>query len=156
MPERGAPALGFEMLDRHVVHGRADGDAVVGAAGAMTYARLLERSAAVAAGLRFVGVQAGDPVAVAVDEPVLRVTVLCACIRLGAVPGPVGDVRVESGPDGAVVRTADDEIELETLRKVGATDPVEALDLDAPGYRAAVEATIGDVVQTLLAGGTVS
>ncbi len=143
-------SLGFDLLDRHVVAGRADATAV----GTLTYARLLERSAAVAAGLRVLGVQPGDEVAVRLDGED-RVVVVAACIRLGALPGDAG-AHVVSLDDGTATVTVGDEVHpLDLVRRAGSGDPATALADDAPGYRDQVLGRVGDVVTPLLAGDAV-
>lgn len=138
-------SLGFEILDRHVIGGGAD-DPVIGR---LTYARLLEQSAALAAGLRAIGVAEGDVVDVRVADQD-RVLVVAACVRIGVVPGAEGDVVVEPGDDGAVVRLPDDTHLVDLLRRVGAGDPAAALATDADGYRDAVREHAADVVDALL------
>lgn len=55
-------ALSFAMLDRHVVDGRSDEIACTDTTGSLTFARLLERSAALAGGLVVLGIRPGDGV----------------------------------------------------------------------------------------------
>lgn len=145
-------SLGFDLLDRHVVDGRGDDLACSDGTGTLTYARLLERSAALAGGLRAVGVQGGDTVAVLVERGNLQVTVVCACLRLGVVPGRSGDVRVVGRGERAVVQMGEDDIDLSVVMKAGATDPAPSLPIDPPGLHEAVRSTFGDVIETLFAG----
>jgi hypothetical protein len=139
-------SLGFDLLDRHVVGGGADDPATA----SLTFARLLERSAALGSGLRILGVERGQEVGVQVtgDERVLAV---CACIRIGAVPAPDGAVVVVDGPDGPVVRAGADEHPLDLVRQAGSGDAATALPDDADGYRDAVLRHAADVVEPLLA-----
>lgn len=138
-------SLGFELLDRHVVSGGADDPATA----TLTFARLLERSAALGSGLRVLGVGPGHDVGVQVtgDERVLAV---CACIRIGAVPARGGAVSVVDGPDGPVVRVGSDEHPLDLVRQAGSGDAAMALADDADGYREAVLRHAADVVEPLL------
>ena len=148
-------SLGFDLLDRHVVDGRGDDVACTDATGSMTYARLLERSAALAGGLRVLGVRSGDEVAVEVHPGNLQVVIVCACIRLGAVPGGRGEVRIVD-EDGAVrVRMHDHDLDLAVISKAGAADPASSLTVDPPGYRDAARATFGHLAESLLAGATI-
>lgn len=138
-------SLGFDLLDRHVVSGGADDLAV----GRLTFARLLERSASLASGLGMLGVRPGDEVGVQVGD-VDRVLVVCACIRIGALPAPDGVVVVVPGDDGPVVRVGDDVHPLDLVRQAGSGDAATALGQDADGYREAVLRHAADVVEPLL------
>ena len=140
-------SLGFEMLDRHVVAGRADHPA----AGGHTYARLLELSAALAAGLQVLGVGAGDHVDVRVEGDD-RALVVCACIRLGAVPSDEGQVAVVDTDAGVEVRAGEEVHPLDLVRRAGSGDPAPSLAADAEGYRESVLAREGQLVTTLLEG----
>ena len=143
------PSLGFDLLDRHVVAGRADDMACSDATGTLSYAQLLEQVAALAGGLRAIGLGTGDEVEVRVGPGNLRVQVVCACIRLGAVPGERGDVRIVEGAAGATVHTVDDEFDLSLVLRVGKTDPAPSLAADQPGYRERVSDAFGDVIDAL-------
>ncbi len=142
-------SLGFDLLDRHVVDGRGDDIACTDDTGALTFAHLLERSAALAGGLRALGVGAGDEVAVDVEPGNLQVQVVCACARLGAVPGDSGDVRIVETADGVTVST-DEELDLALVLKVGKADPAPSLPSDSPGYRDRVSVRFGAVIEELL------
>ena len=113
-------SLGFDLLDRHVVDGRGDDIACTDATGSLTFARLLERSAAMAGGLRVLGVRAGDEVAVDVPAGNLQVVIVCACIRLGAVPGNRGEVRIIDEDGIVTVRMDDRDLDLSVISKAGA------------------------------------
>ncbi len=145
-------SLGFDLLDRHVVDGRGDDIACTDDTGTLTYAQLVERSAALAGGFRALGVGADDEVAVLVGPGNLQVQIICACVRLGAVPAGHGDVRVVESSDGVTVHTADEEVDLALVTKVGKTDPAPSLPSDPPGYTGRVREAFGDVVESLLAG----
>jgi len=106
--------------------------------GTLSYAQLLERVAALAGGLRVLDVAPGDEVAVSMGEGNPRVIAVCACVRLGAVPGDRGDVRIVESPDGVTVEAAEDEYDLDFLMRVGKTDPAPSLPSDPPGYAEAV------------------
>jgi hypothetical protein len=137
-------SLGFDLLDRHVVDGRGDDIACTDDSGALTFAQLLERSAALAGGLQAIGVSAGDEVAVRVEPGNLQVEIVCACVRLGAVPGESGDVRiVEESGDVTV-------LDLALVAKAGKTEPAPSLPVDAPGFRDRVNEGFGAVIEELL------
>jgi hypothetical protein len=145
-------SLGFDLLDRHVVDGRGDDIACMDDSGALTFAQLLERSAALAGGLRAVGLSAGDEVAVLIGPGILRVQVVCACIRLGAIPGEEADVRIVEAADVVTVHTGQDEFDLSILLRAGKTDPAPSLPSDPPGYADAARSAYGPMIDTLLAG----
>ena len=148
-------SLGFDLLDRHVVDGRGGNVACTDATGSLTYARLLERSAALAGGLRVLGVGSGDGVAIEVPPGNLQVVIVCACIRLGAVPGSHGEIRIVD-VDGTVrVRMDDHDLDLSVISKAGAADPAPSLTVDAASFRGAAQATFGQIIDTLLAGGSI-
>jgi hypothetical protein len=143
------PSLGFDLLDRHVVHGRAEEVACSDSTGRLSYAELLGQVAALAGGLRAIGLGTGDEVEVRVGSGNLRVQVVCACIRLGAVPGERAEVRIVEGGAGATVHTVDDEFDLSLVLRVGKTDPAPSLAADPPGYRERVSGAFGDVIEAL-------
>ncbi len=144
------PSLGFDLLDRHVVDGRGDDIACTDDTGAFTFAQLLERSAALAGGLRAIGVDAGDEVAVQVEPGNLQVQIVCACVRLGAVPGETGNVRVVEESGDVTVRWTGEQLDLALVAKAGKTDPAPSLPSDSPGYRDRVSQTFADVIDALL------
>jgi hypothetical protein len=131
-------SLGFDLLDRHVVDGRGDDVACRDHSGALSFAQLLERSAAMAGGLRAIGVGAGDEVAVDVEPGNLQVQIVCACVRLGAVPGETGDVRIVEESGGVTVRWSDEQLDLALVAKAGKTDPAPSLASDPTGFTEAV------------------
>jgi hypothetical protein len=143
-------SLGFDLLDRHVVDGRGDDIACTDDTGTLTFAQLLERSAATAGGLRAVGVGAGDEVAVDMEPGNLRVQIVCACVRLGAVPGETGNVRIVEESGGVTVRWSDERLDLALVAQAGKTDPAASLASDPPGYRDRVRAGFGAVIEELL------
>jgi hypothetical protein len=149
-------SLGFDLLDRHVVDGRGDDIACTDAAGSLTFARLLERSAALAGGLGVLGVRPGDDVAVVVQPGNLQVVIVCACVRIGAVPGDRGDVRIVEEGGAAVVRLKERDVELALVSKAGAADPAPSLKDDPPGYDADARTTFGTIIDSLLAGSPVA
>ena len=86
----------FDLLDRHVVGGRADAEALSAGSTRWTCARLLEEVAAFGGVLRFCGVQPGDPVGVALPATPELVVAVLACARIGAehVVSPTGGESV--------------------------------------------------------------
>ena len=142
-------SLGFDLLDRHVVDGRGDDIACTDDSGTLSFAQLLERSAALAGGLRALGVGAGDEVAVLVGPGNVQVQIVCACVRLGAVPSESGDVRIDESADGVTVHAGVESLELSLVVKIGKTDPASSLPSDEPGYRDRVREAFGDVVDQL-------
>ena len=143
-------SLGFDLLDRHVVDGRGDDIACTDDSGTLSFAQLLERSAALAGGLRALGVGAGDEVAVLVGPGNVRVQIVCACIRLGAVPSARGNIRIVESSDVVSVQTAEEKLELPLVVKIGKTDPAPSLPSDEPGYRDRVREEFGDVIDLLV------
>ena len=143
-------SLGFDLLDRHVVNGRGDDIACTDDSGTLSFAQLLERSAALAGGLRALGVGAGDEVAVLVGPGNVQMQIVCACVRLGAVPSERGNVRIVESSDGITVHAADEELDLPLVVKIGKTDPAPSLPSDEPGYRDRVRDAFGDVIDLLV------
>ena len=74
----------FDLLDRHVVEGHADAEALRAGGRIWTYATLLEEVAAFGGVLRHCGVRAGDVVDVVLPESVELVVAVLACGRIGA------------------------------------------------------------------------
>ena len=142
-------SLGFDLLDRHVVDGRGDEIACTDDSGALSFAQLLERSAALAGGLRALGVGAGDEVTVLVGPGNVQVQVVCSCVRLGAVPSSHGNVRIVESSDGVTVHAGDEKLDLSLVVKIGKTDPAPSLPSDEPGYRDRVTDAFGEVIELL-------
>src|SRR5262245_27268213 len=148
-------ALSFELLDRHVVAGRSDDVACQDASGSLTFARLLERSAARAGGFRVLGMAPGD--GVRVDLPVgnERVVAVCAVIRLGVLPAPEAGNGIFSIDGVSHVRIDENEIELSLVERAGRSDPHPAPTADPPGYAETLTDAFGDIVGPLLSGSPV-
>lgn len=145
-------ALGFDLLDRHVVDGRGDDIACTDDGGSLTYARLLEQAAALGGGLGVLGVSPGDEVAVAVPQGNQQVVIVCACVRIGAVPGGRGEVRIDHVDGTVTVHMDDRDIDLSVIAKAGAADPAPARAEDPPGYQDKVRNGFDAVIDALLAG----
>lgn len=153
-------SLGFEMLDRHVVHGRGDQIACSDATGSLTFVKLTEQVAELAGGLRMLGVEPGASVRVSLPPGNTLVMAVCAVIRLGALPcegpdeGPdtEGEVRIVEVDGEAWVRAGDHQLELTTLRRAGRSEPAPSLTHDPAVDHAEAFA---DIVQTLLSGSPV-
>ncbi len=81
----------YNALDRHVVSGRADQAALIydspvtGVKRTLSYARLLQQTAAFAGALRALGVDRGDRVVIYMPMVPETVIAMLACARLGAV-----------------------------------------------------------------------
>lgn len=148
-------ALGFELLDRHVVAGRSDLVACSDESGDLTFARLLERSAALAGGLRVLGLGPGAGIHVDLPAGNERVVSVCAVIRLGALPASDAGVRIVSRDGVGTVRINEDEVELAVVERAGRSDPQPAAKADPPGYAAVVTHAFGDIVGPLLTGSPV-
>jgi acyl-coenzyme A synthetase/AMP-(fatty) acid ligase len=146
-------ALSFEMLDRHVVAGRGDHIACTDSTGSLTFARLLERSAALAGGLVILGIRPGDGVELDLPTGNERVIAVCALIRLGALPATGTEARVTVVDGAGSVRINDNELSL--VERAGRSDPLPAGTVDKPGYAGAVTDVFGDIVGPLLSGSPV-
>jgi len=148
-------ALSFELLDRHVVAGRGDQTACADATGSLTFARLVERSAALAGGLVVLGVRPGDGVELDLPAGIERVIAVCALIRVGAVPVPGTDARIAVVDGVGSVHVNDNDVELSLVERAGRSDPLPAGTVDPPGYAEAVADVFGDIVGPLLSGSPV-
>lgn len=131
-------SLGFDLLDRHVVAGRADEPALL-VEPRFTFARLLEHAAAVGGALKALGVTRESGFVLDLEPGVDHTVLLCACVRIGVVARPEGvdDTFVARRVDATthVTVPGGDPIDLITLRRAGATDPAGALADDAEGFR---------------------
>lgn len=128
--------------------GRADHPAVEGPE-PLTFAGLLERAAALAGALRVLGVATDDTVGVPEEPGLVRTVTICACARLGAIPGVTGTITIEADP--AVVRTAGEEFGWTVALRAGGADPEPARAGDPENYREHLTAVAPDVVPALLA-----
>lgn len=147
-------SLGFEMLDRHVVHGRGEQVASTDAHGSVTFAKLTEQVAELAGGLTMLGVQQGDLVHVQLPPGTLLVRTVCAVIRLGAVPGNHGPAHILEVDGVARVRAGEHDLELTFVQRAGRAQPAPALHQDRDGYGDDARGTFRDIVETLLSGST--
>src|SRR6266566_654935 len=77
------------LLDRQVETGRGGHLAVTGPAGSLTYAELAQRVAALAAGLRELGVRPEERVVLVTSDRPETVITFLALLRMGAVAVPV-------------------------------------------------------------------
>ena len=148
-------ALSFNMLDRHVVDGRSEQVACTDATGSLTFARLLERSAALAGGLVVLGLRPGDGVEFDLPGGNERVIAVCALIRLGAVPATGAETRITAVEGVGSVRINDNDIELSLVERAGRSDPLPADTVDEPGYVEAITEAFDDIVGPLLSGSPV-
>ncbi|MET0767172.1 MAG: AMP-binding protein [Aeromicrobium sp.] len=147
-------SIAFRALDAHVVAGRADELALVTPAGSLSYAQLLHESACVAGGLRDLGLRAGAPVRLSVTDRHTWVVSVLAIARLGAEPDHDASFRIEGDP--AVVHAGDEEYEFALVLRAGRTDPAPAAVHDDGDYGERMERQFGDVLATLLHGGTLT
>ena len=148
-------SLGFELLDRHVVAGRAEHIACTDATGPLTVAKLTERAAELAGGLAMLGVEPGEPVRVDLPPGNVLVTAVCAVVRLGAVPTAAAGTMIVELDGLARVQRGGDDLELALVQRAGRAQPAPALTQDPDGYRAAAMGAFGDLVETLLSGASV-
>jgi hypothetical protein len=147
-------ALAFEALDRHVVAGRADDVAFAGGTRPVTYARLLETSAALAGGLRLLGVTAGTAVDLRLEPGLEQLVAVLAVVRLHLEVEDGADPRI--GGDPVRVHLGGDEYEWGTVVKAGANDPAGAAEHDPEGYADRMRARFGHLLDPLLGGGVVT
>lgn len=151
--------LSFDLLDRHVVDGRGDDIACTDASGSLTFAQLLEKSAAIGGGLTILGVRPGDVIDVQLTHGNDRVLAACALIRLGALPGAGGRVWIGPVDDVPTVRVSEPEHahshELSLVERAGRSDAAAALTTDPPGYAERLRAAFPDIVEPLLTGSPV-
>lgn len=157
-------SLTFDSLDRRVIDGRGD-DIAVGIDGTeITYARLVERSAAVAGGLRLLGIGPGTAVTVDLDGLDLVISVW-ALARIHALPmslrmsSPMSSNHKDDNPrptaqarmtgDPAVVIIGDERYPLKSIELTGRNDPAGAPRTDPDGYREALLAAYPNVIAPL-------
>ena len=145
-------SLGFDLLDRHVVAGRADEPALLSDP-RYTFARLLEHAAAVGGALKALGVTPESGIGLDLEPGADHVVLLCACVRIGVLPGP-GSPFTARHDDGVtrVTTPGDDPVDLTTLRRAGATDPAGALASDVDGFRDRALREWSTVLEPLLDG----
>jgi acyl-coenzyme A synthetase/AMP-(fatty) acid ligase len=148
-------SLGFELLDRHVVAGRAEHTACTDADGSMTFAKLTERAAELAGGLAMLGVEPGESVRIDLSPGNVLVTAVCAVIRLGAVPGASADTLIAEFDGEVRVRRGEHDLDLTLVQRAGRAQPAPSLTHDPDGYRDAAVGEFGDIVETLLSGASV-
>jgi len=148
-------SLGFEILDRHVVEGRGDDVACTDETGSMTYSKLLERAAEFGGGLHLLGVRPNDHVEIDLPAENLLVAVVCAVIRIGAIPAAHGTTRIFVRDGEAWVHRDEQDHELDLIRRAGRGQPAPALRFDAPGFGDAASNAFEDIVESLLSGSPV-
>ncbi len=173
MTESRTPSC-FDLLDRHVVAGHADREALRDGARTWSYARLLEEVAAFGGVLRHCGVVAGDRVGVALPDSGEAVVAVLACGRLGAehdLGSATAKVVVTASSEPGVLTAAEAEVVLvkqvpgaevelvaehhhdwEVVMRAGRTDPVAWLE---GAVLTPYDARTAALVAPLLDGGTV-
>ncbi|MBA4608649.1 AMP-binding protein [Aeromicrobium sp. Marseille-Q0843] len=147
-------SIAFRALDSHVVAGRADELALVTATGSLSYAQLLHESASLAGGLRDLGLRAGAPVRLSVSDRHTWVVSVLAVVRLGAEPSSDASFAIEGDP--ATIHDGEEEYELDLVLRAGRVDPAPAAVHDEGDYGERMERAYGDVLATLLHGGTLT
>lgn len=122
-------SLAFNLADRHVALGEGDSPAWLVDDEFHTFIELVEKSAALAGGLRRLGVgNSSKPVVLDVAPSWERVLGLAALLRLGLAPVTDGPVRLAGHPP--VLLIEEEEIEWAQLIRIGQVDPVAAPDHD--------------------------
>lgn len=116
--------LAFEALDRHVVAGRGEEPCIYFPSGSMTFAEFLTDTAALAGGLRRLNGDGALAVDLQLEANSDRLRLLLALLRLEVVPTSGGSIIITGSP--AVVRVGNEEVDLESLRKIGQVDPEPA------------------------------
>lgn len=147
-------SLAFRALDLHVIQGRADEPALFTEAGTLSYAQLLHESASFAGGLRDLGLRAGVPVSLAVSDRKTWVVAVLAIVRLGAEPAKEAEFAITGDP--AIVRVAGEEYEFDLVLRAGRVDPATAAVHDEGDYGERMQRRFGDVLATLMHGGTLT
>lgn len=147
-------SLVFEVLDAHVIHGRADHIAVSDASGEMTYAQLLHQSACIAGGLGHMGVEAGTSVLIDVEPGRHLVVCVLALARIGALPAADAEFAISGTPP--TLKAPDTEVDWDLLDKAGRTEPAQAPESDPAGYESALRDSYGEIIDVLERGGTVT
>lgn len=147
-------SIAFRALDSHVVHGRADESALVTPEITLSYAQLLHESASFAGGLRELGMGAGTPVRLKVPDRRTWVVSVLAIVRLGAEPDREASFTITEDP--AIVRAQGEEYEYALVLRAGRVEPAPAPVHDEGDYGERMERKYGDVLATLLHGGTLT
>jgi non-ribosomal peptide synthetase component F len=148
-------ALGYDLLDRHVVAGMGDAPASVDESGSLSFAELLARTAAFAGGLAVLGVGPGQAVGIRLPSGHARVVAVCAVIRLGAIPAEDAEVRIEVIDGAEVIQVRGESVEFQLVERAGRSEPAPAFRTDASGYSAVVGDSFADIVEPLLSGSPV-
>lgn len=152
------PNVSFALLDAAVIGGHAE-DPVVDA---MTHARLLEEVAALGGVLLHLGVRAGVPVVVDLEQDLDAVVAALAVARLGGVvttsdhrDAPVVLASSGSGVPGAdrvrIVRgegVQDPDLEWDAMIRAGRTDPAACAVLE-PASAYSPERSVAEQIEEL-------
>ncbi len=134
-----------DLLDANVTRGRGDHVAVVSRRGSVTYAELLDQVRAAATGLRVLGVQPEQRVAMVMLDAIEFYVVFLAASRIGAVPAPVNPLLpgrdiggiVASSRARVLVASAQRASELDAIRS-GAPELVHVVLTESPDWDALV------------------
>jgi hypothetical protein len=147
-------SIAFRALDLNVISGRADETALSTGTGTLSYAQLLHESASLAGGLRELGLRAGAPVHLDVPDRHVWVVSVLAVVRLGAEPDAEASFTITGDP--AVIGVGGEEYEYDLVLRAGRVDPAAAAVHDEGDYGDRMERRYGDVLATLVHGGTLT
>lgn len=147
-------SIAFRALDHHVITGRADAPALVTPQATLTYAQLLHESAAFAGGLRDLSLTAGSAVRLKVPDRRIWVIGVLAIVRIGAEPDREASFTITEDP--AVVRAGEHELGFDAVLHAGRVEPARARLHDDGDYGERMTRKFGDVLATLLHGGTLT
>ncbi len=142
-------SIGFDILDRLVIDGKGAEIALKSDAVALTYADLLEKVAAMSGALLQLGATDGDSVAIDLEIRHHHVIAVLACIRVGVIPGAVGEIRFEGISADSIARVGDQSYQWRELMRAGSMNPAAALESDRPGYREQVVVGQSDLLRSL-------
>lgn len=145
------PGLAFDALDRHVIAGLGEELAWVEEGRVASYAQLLERTAALAGGLRSLGLQAATAVQLTLPRSLARIEMILAVARAELV------IRADAGPtiDEVALHWADESVALTQLVALGRVDPARAPRQDHADFSSGLKEFDRKDLETLLVGGTV-
>lgn len=135
-------SLAFESLDRRVIDGRGDETAIRIGTDQLTFAQLVGHSAAIAGGLRLLGLGERTPVALRLAG-VERIVVVWALARMHALPAADAPNLIEGEPPQVTV--GDDTYALAAIEEAGQSEPAGAPRSDPTGYRARMQSEFPDI-----------
>lgn len=147
------PGLAFDATDHHVIFGKGEHICFVNDQKSVTYAEFLSHTAAIAGGMRTLGLTR-ESVNLNLANQWERLSVLVALLRLGLVPNE--DSAVVFSDEPAQLHLPTDIIDLVTIIQIGRVDPEPAPA--TPDEHLLEQLTPQDRqwVSTLLAGETIT